>query len=427
MARRSYVTGGGFASRLRVFVPKTPVTPPTPTPTPTPTVVRRRRVYEAKLVHRGRDGTIKHRAITDFLAVQCQRVVNQPGLLSFTFLGNDNLVQTFEKYDQVEFWWRNLGLGVDWHREFIGFFMDELWRDNQDNITEWTAYCPGEMMLLELVDIAYASGEANLTLFSAVPAETVAKTLVQYNTTEDAVTGNGRFLDADLDALMGFDVRIATDQGRGNDISKGFENANLLNAIADNVAPLAGGDFALTRSDLATDELYWTFEFYPGQLGEDKTTGSKKVEFSKLRDNIANVRWQVKRRGVPTVGVVGGRGRADARDYQVVYASDYVATDHIETFINAAGDDAAALQNIGESELKRRGNQSLLEFEIWQTPTVFYGPEVPGKITYTLGDLCNVVYPAGVERRKVTGVTITVEYPSGNDPAVQFAVQTETA
>jgi hypothetical protein len=417
---------GGFKSPLFILGISVVVVVPPPSP-PVPTIWPVPKRYEAKLVVRDRDGTIKRNAITDFISISCQRRVNEAGLLSFQFLGDDAEVSIFDKYDQVEFWWRNAGLGIDWHREFIGLFMDETYQDDEDNITFWTGSAPGEMVLLELVDVAYAKGTANRSDFTGVPAETIAKTLVAYNATELATTGNDRLLDGDLDALMGFDIRIAPDQGRGNALDRSFAQAKLLNAISESVAPTAGGDFNLVRSEPDTEDLYWTFEFYPGQLGEDKSSGPKKVEFSKLRDNIKNTRWEIVRRKAPTVAVVGGRGSRSQKDYQVVFSPDYAPTDHVEIFVNT-GEDNAALTSIGDNYLEENKERSIIDFEIIQKETVFYydGPDdIPGRITYGLGDIGIVVYAEANERRKIVGVTITVQAPQGEEPDMQFAIETE--
>ncbi len=269
--------------------------------------------------------------------------------------------------------------------------------------------------------MSWAAGVSNRSTFNEVVGETAMKLLITYNHTSLATTANGRLRNGDLAASMGVTILVADDQGRGSPVTRSFANGNCLDILTKTLAPIAGGDFSLIRTGAAE----WVFEFHPGQLGLDKTSGQDRVEFSKLRGNMTRVRYRKRRRGTATVAIVGGQSQGAGRTYEIVHGDDYAVGNDIEMYVDARNETGSSgLVSTGVANLKAKRPTKELNFQVVQTPTVFYGPSVVGRKTYSLGDLVSAVYADDEHARKITAVSVTVRVP-GSDSMVQVGVETE--
>lgn len=380
---------------------------------------------EFYLRHKDRYGVVKRSAITDYLWLQYRSAVNEPGRLNFGLNVDTYDVTTFEPFDQLEVWRRDAARGIPWHVDFYGLFRGDDDVTDEDGVATFTGKCPGQMAILGYRHVAYPSGVANRSTFSAVAAETIMKTLVAYNCTALAVATSDpttRHRNGDLGPGMGITITIETDQGRGNVLSRSFANGNLLNILSDTLAPGAGGDFDLEK----TGPAEWTFRFHPGQLGTDKSTGADKVEFSQLRGNLLRPRLAHDRLSEATVAIVGGQDTGTNRVYVVAEGPDYAPDNDIEMWVNASNETTtAALTSRGESNLEEERATVTLAFDVLQTSQVFYSRvPVTGKRTYREGDLVAVVHRDIEVVRKVTAVEVSVAAPQEAGP-VAVKVETE--
>lgn len=229
-----------------------------------------------------------------------------------------------------------------------------------------------ENALLEWRRIMWPADTSNRSVFLAVEAETVAKTLVQYNVTVSATTAAGR---ATAGANADLPVTIEVDAGRGNVISVSFAWLNLLPALQ-RVSVIGGGDFRLVRD---TDAVSWEFQWRAPYLGTDR---SDTVVFALDRDNMENPVLTLTNPWEPTVAVVAGQGQGENRTLVVRTGPNHVSGFHREVFIDARDlSTVAALQDRGDERLDELKARNTLEFIPLQTDALRYGRD------YFLGDL----------------------------------------
>ena len=74
--------------------------------------------YLFYLRHLARDGTPKKLVVDDFRELTYRRVINEVGRLDFLIAKESSVIQTLNKYDLFEVYWKNDYLGVPWHRDF---------------------------------------------------------------------------------------------------------------------------------------------------------------------------------------------------------------------------------------------------------------------------------------------------------------------
>lgn len=361
--------------------------------------------YDFYVRHLDRSGVSKNPAIVDFLRLRYRNVVNEAGIFEMVLPEDHPAISDFENFDQVEVYWKNDSLQVPWHRDFVGLFRNPTYETDEDGLNIYTATGEQIKAMLSYRVIAFPAGESNLTRFVAVAAETIMKRLVQYNATSDATTGNGRHRAGDLATGMGWSITIATDQGRGDTITHSYNNATLLRALTE-LAQIAGGDFDLVK----TGDAAFTFEFYPGQVGDDKTTGADRVEFSLARGNLLKPSLTINNMGSKTVAIVGGQGRGSERNYQIIQGPAYDTDNDIEMFLSMTNEpDAAGLQSAGSARLEELRAVRDLTFDVLQTRSVFYSRQaVTGRKTYKEGDLVSVLYNDDVIDRQIKAAEVIV-------------------
>ena len=383
--------------------------------------------YNFYVKHLNRNGVVKSAAIVDFLSLAFKVDDEDAGWLTVSFNGSHRVVQNLEPYDLFEAHWKNDQLGLtSWQLGIEAFYDGALSDGTDDNLTRVvTLYLPGQLAILGLRQIAWASGYNNRSTFSMIPAETIAKTIVTYNCTAFATTGNGRLRNGDLATGMGWTIAVEADGGGGNLDSKSFSNGNLLRVITDDLSPVAGGAFSLTRTPAGGIEARWLFAWHAGQRGQDKRTGANAVEFSLARANMRNPR--LSRNPVRTVAVAGGTGTGINRLYRIVTGATYAANNDAEMNVNALGQETpdrvissanVALQDEIDSGLR-------LEFDAIQTQAVFYSSiPVSGRKTYTVGDLVVATYQNETYDRRIKSVTFSAIAAGGSSPDTQLSVET---
>lgn len=346
----------------------------------------------------GRDG-----GNNGFLSLSWKKRVNDTHIAQLTLnADNPDSVYLADKY-QLEIWRSDPAIGLAEYKSFDGIIRDDIPSTDDSNRDRITATAYGENSLLARRHIAWPADKLNRTLFVAAKAETVLKTLVKYNCDPTfAVFGGGGTGRDRTPSTM--NLTIATDLARGNTIDWTCGGrTNLLEELK-KIVLIAGGDYAVTKTGLTS----YVFEFYPGQLGTNRTTGSNPIIFSKDRGNMSEPKLIRQRSAEKTVALIGGRGEKDARNIRVRTGANFATDNDIETYIdgrNATTD--AALDDIGDQGLEQARFRNVIDFDILQN--ALYTVEKD----YFLGDLVLAKYAGITATQQV--YEIAFEYSSGKE------------
>ena len=369
--------------------------------------------YEFHLRHYDRLGILKHAFLEPLWARYTESVSGDEPLV-FALNADNPVVADMEEFDIVEGWLRNTDLGIEnsgnFVRAFVGILRHWDLETDDDGLSFYTFYAPHERHILSWRSVLWYAGISNRSEFNGTPAETIMKSLVRYNCTADASVANGRQREGDLATGMGIDLIITADVGGGESLSASVMGLNLLSVIQ-KLNDQAGGDFSLDWQG-SND---WLFNFHPGQLGTDKSTGANRVLFSLKNDTMRNPR--LRRRGdQATTAIAGGQGEGIDRQISAVDGPDYAAGYDLETFVDARNEPTATGREFrGLARLADLRLSQELTFDVLQTSNQFYSPvAVAGRKTYRAGDLILAVY--GVEEmRKVEQVIVNWKMSQKDD------------
>jgi hypothetical protein len=326
----------------------------------------------------------------DFLTVAINRTVNSVDVAQFDV----NAVSTTASYIVygaiVEVYRQDIEAGIASTREFAGTIRGITTTYGQTTVV--TAQAVGTNAILSDRIVAYKSGVANRSQFTAVVAETVMKTLYNYNLGASATTANGRMLSGVLTGAA-----VATSSGLGNATSLSCSGKNLLSTLQE-VQLTAGGDFALIYTAPAT----WTFTWYTGQLGTDR---SASVILSFETGTLAKLAIKTNRVTDITAAIVAGQGEGSARAIVTRPASLPTGLNLRETWIDARNQKTTAeYTQLGDIVIRNATrSQVTLQTEVLQNAALRYGRE------YFLGDLVTVyAYAAGNITQKVQSVALSM-------------------
>ena len=301
--------------------------------------------------------------------------VNHPGFVIFDLKGDHELLLSLSDKWQVEVWRKPSG--QSWARQMSGIYREPTWAWQQ--FPTFRAYCPGVMDMLNWRIVNWASGTADRAAFTSEKAETIMKTLVDYNAvTALATTGNGRKRDGVIAGLT-----TEADGTNGNTINWYCAQDNLLKTLQD-LARIAGGDFDLVKTSATAYEFRW----YTGQLGTDR---SATVTFAMERGNMANPTYKETRLKEKTAACVFGQGQGSDRDYVTRTGTNYdVGDNNIELDVDARNvdfGDTSGLNARGDLKLDEAEARSEFKFDVLQAPATLYG------VHYFLGDLVTAINP----------------------------------
>lgn len=358
---------------------------------------------EHKLIIKGADG-VKRAEVVDYTALSYTKRVNSPGLLTFQLLGEHSAIAELEEDGIVEAWRRDADAGLAWHCDFRGLYRGSVQAHTERGVAQFRGYVQGALSLLARRIVAWPAGVDGRSKFTNTPAETVLKNLVAYNATSVATTGNGRHRAGAITGLS-----VATDQGRGNVISWACAYKPLLEQLQ-GIARVAGGDFDLVYSAPAS----WTFEFYPPQLGVDR---SATTHFAMLYGNMASPTLTRTRLDERTVAIVAGQGDDVSREIAIVTGPDYALTRDIEAFVDARNvelGDTAALTARGNEALDAARVRTLLSYRPLATRGTIYGRD------FALGDLVTAQYLDVTVVQQVYAVTVTLGADGGEDVTIEM-------
>jgi hypothetical protein len=328
--------------------------------------------------------------ITDFRYLTYNRRVNAPGVVQFGLRGAHPLLAVVQDKWEIEVW-RKMD-GYDWTQEIVGMVRRPDWSFDKQPVMD--LYCQGIVGKLSWRYVLYVPETASRSLFTSAKAETIMKTLVNYNAGSSATTGNGRHRNG---AITGLSVQADGANGNTKDWACAYDN--LLETLQ-KLALVAGGDFDLIK----TGANAWEFRWYTGQRGTDRTTT---VKFSMALGNMANVKYSDDRMDEKTVGVVLGQGEGSDRDLVIRTGTNYSASNDIELYINASDipkGQTTALQDRGDQKLTDAEAVKEFSFDVLQTPASRYG------VHYFLGDLVTAINPVDGSSitEKIQAVTVSV-------------------
>ena len=341
--------------------------------------------------------------------ISYQNQVNHPGMLIFTLSGDHPVISDLERNGQIEVW-----RDVDehgWERDFLGLYVEDYDYTYRDMLM-FKAYVPGIKTILRWGINAWKAAVSDRSKFASNPAETIAKTLVKYNLTSDATTGNGR----ELTWQSPFTIAVEADSGRGNVQSWSCAWDNIGDSLID-LASIGDGDFDLVRdSGTATK---FQFAWYDGQLGTDRSTA---VYLAIERENITNVVYRHRGSDVKTAVIVGGQGEEDNRAIVIRTSTDDGTAIHRESFLDATNcgtGDTMQMAAAGDTFLEAHRDTEEFEFDVLQTEATKYG------IHYKLGDLVTIVRPHDgvVQKHKIDKVIVSVNSSSDEKITVKTREQ----
>lgn len=310
---------------------------------------------------------------TDYLSLACRKVVNGTGLLSLELPGDHRTISKISHRSHIEVWKKDPELGISWFQYFGGLYLAQN-RKFEDHKT-FKAAIPGYNWLLNSRIINWPANTANRTKFTAVKAETIAKTLFTYNIGSGATVANGRKREGTITGMT-----ADADQARGNTLDW-FCFGDKLLVTLQKLAKVGGGDFNLVKTGTNTFTFYW----YPGQLGTDRTST---VVFSLKKGNMGNPEYNYDRIEEQTVACVWGKGPDDSRAYATRTGADYSAGNDIEQYVDARDIDTdSGLNTRGdEKNIEARARESFT-FDVLQTPRSQYD------VHYFLGDKVTGINP----------------------------------
>lgn len=338
-------------------------------------------IYKLEVYNRS---AARQAVITDFEHVAATKRVNSPGILTFGLRGDHAILSSIEDKWLFELWRRpepkeEATALEDWDLEGSYLYRDAKWQYPESGST-FVGIAEDVKACLGWREIAYPAATVNRSFFNGVVAETICKTLVDYNISNNATVGNGRDRGGDL---VWPAISVAADSAGGSSLVWYCAYKNLLEQLQ-RLAEAGGGDWELNKSSPGAYE----FEFYAGQLGSD-LSGS--IEFSMERGNMANPVYNERRKAEATVAIVGGQGERDAREVEVRTGPNYNASyNDIEKFVNATDvdfGDTVGLQDRGDEKLEGLAAKFEFEFDVLQTPATRYG------VDYELGDLVTALNP----------------------------------
>lgn len=346
---------------------------------------------------------VRQAIITDVLSVSSRRIVNDIDTIGITVMSSSAAAQYIVYGAIVEYYRTDIANGISTYRESVGVIRFIRTKRVSDITIEAVAF--GFNVLLADRIVAYKSGLANLSQFTSTVAETVLKTLFNYNVGSSATTANGRYLDGRITGAT-----TAATTGAGSSISVSCSNQNLLLAMQ-KIQLNAGGDFDVVFTAPAT----YTYTWYTGQLG---TNRSATVIFSVDNGTLGALIVDDDRANDFTAAIVGGKGEGSARAIVTRPASLPTGLDLRERFIDARNESTTAqYQALGDAALRDTTiNRQAISAQVIQSASLRYARD------YFLGDLVSVDIGSATVTRKVQAVGI--QNKSDGSEVVQIELAT---
>ncbi|KPV54763.1 hypothetical protein SE17_01725 [Kouleothrix aurantiaca] len=346
------------------------------------------------------DGT-RRAMLDDFWDLSYRREVNNSGWLRFSCDGQHSKLALLQKNSQLRVYRRDPVNNVPWYEDFVGIYRKR--RFETPDYDRFSADCPGAMWLINWRVNSYKAETSNRSRFSNVSVERLGKTLLQYNCTSLATTGNGRLRNGNFTGV--FTLVVATDQNRGPVVSRDNSGVRLLKELSE-LAQAYGGDWGITR----TGPAQWTIEYYPGQLGQDV---SATVEFSLENDNMGEPHYEEDTTEEKTIAIVAGPDQAQKRQMRVRTSPVWSASNDIEVWVDARNEQQggnAALDTAGDKALRENRLKQEFGFTAKTSPATVLHRD------FDLGYLVTARYRNLVTvTQKVWAITTTYDAKTGKE------------
>jgi hypothetical protein len=322
----------------------------------------------------------------DYAELSIRRTVNAPDMAVVTWARTSivtiayNSIMTITRSDEEN--------GISPAVEFSGLV--RAINRTVGEMTTITLTAVGWEALLGDRVIAWKASTANRSKFTAVPAETIMKTLFNYNLGSLATTANGR---AKSGVLTGASTTASA--GTGTVLTVDCAYKNLLETMQE-VAEDGGGDFSITYTAPAT----WSFAWHLGQLGTNRTAT---VRLSVALGTVADFVNNLDRIQDFTAVIIAGQGEAKARRVDAAPTSAYPTGLALrESFVDfkaARKATASMLQSYGTILLDaQKLKRQRISVSLMQNAALRYGRD------YFLGDLVTVLDNTTPITQKVDGV-----------------------
>lgn len=343
----------------------------------------------------GPDSTNLH---AGFISLSYTKAVNEIGNGLFTISADSGAMTSLAPQGdiildaQIEIWRRDDDEDIAPYCDFYGLLRDHEFSTDDNGTTTYIASLEEQSDLLRRAIVAYRAGIVNRSLFAAVPAETILKTLVTYNATAAGTTADRR--DANVDSWGAF-VSVASDSAGGATITRATEG-RLLYEVVQEVARLGNLDFSLVK----TGARAWEFRT-AALLGTDR---SSEVVFSLPYGNMRRPSLRSNRRGERTRAIVGGSGDDNNRPTVTRTGTNYDATvNSYEVFVNASDQSTTAgLNSAGDERLEMVRARDTLSFGVIQVPSTLYGKH------YFFGDKVSAYYLGFTYTPQIARVSVDV-------------------
>ena len=349
--------------------------------------------------------------VTDFLALSYSKYVNDVGLLNVDLAGNHQAIDALEKDGQIEIWRFDQDAGIDPYCDFYGLYRDRNRTTPRESINGvFTLKAVSQLHFLKRPIIAFDAGTNLRNDFTADPAETVMKLMVQYNATADATVANSRLRTV---GSWKSHISVAADTAAGSNITKAFAHRNLLECLQE-VAVLGGLDFDLVKTAAQT----WEFRTYT-LLGVDRTAT---VKFSTAWDNLEDPSLTGNAIEEATVAIVGGEGQEAARTFDIVTSANHQTEyNDIEVFVDARNQGATSLTAAGEARLNELRARDDFRFNVRDSGAYRYGRDYC--VAGAMGDKVSVRYYEATQDKKIRGVHVNVSRAGAGGKAEQIRLE----
>lgn len=330
-----------------------------------------------------------------YLTLAYTRQVNAMGMLTFSLRADCFAASLVQHKSVIEVWRRNVAMGLDWYKDFTCLMLHNRRVYDEQGHDRVTYYCPGILWRLYARAVAWRAEINQRSRFLGRPAEEIMKVLVEMNAGASATVAQGRERTA---SPTNASITNAPDLGRGNVIFWNCAHENLLTTLYKLGGEFAGGDYDLRR--VGSTGTNYEFEFYPGQLGTDRTAT---VRFALENGNMALPMYELNRIEERTAAIVGGQFEGTDREIEIVTGDDYAADNDMEWFVDARSEKSVPLmQDKGAEELKGKRVRPDFNFRVLQSPATYYGRH------YFLGDKISYQYGNLTGSAKVDAVTIAL-------------------
>lgn len=342
-----------------------------------------------------------------FSRASISQTVNKTGTGTVEFPALDSRRDLFVLDGPVEFWRSNKVWGLDWYREWVGFYRDPTDEEQQDGNPRFVAHVVGPEDFLARREIAYKDITSSQVMKSGA-GETVIKEYVDENAGPSATTGNGR---KRTGTLSGFSIEA--DQARGSTWSGSRSYEKLLKVVQE-IAQATGLDFEM---DMNANPSTFTFRIHE-LLGDDRSKeglcrstgknmyGNSPVIFSREAGTLRHPVRSSTRKQEVNVAFVLGRGEGSNRSIEVVEntdLSDDSPWNDIEASVSAGNEDDVNLISRGQTFLAEKAPVEEVNFELVQKEKSLYG------LHYFLGDIVAVELLNMDLRMKITGADMAME------------------